>query len=103
MCYADCNSTHKYYFNNTCRNICPSGTYLTYTNVYCGDCASTCATCNVLATNCTTCNGLYFYQSACLTQCPDNYYGDTNFVCQVCDDTVKACQKPLTFSTNVVV
>lgn len=61
MCYKDCNSTHKYYYNSTCTNICPSGTYVTYTQVTCGSCGSNCLTCNKSPTNCTSCSGKYYY------------------------------------------
>ena len=70
MCYRDCNTTHKFYWNNTCFTICPDGTFLTYTNVHCAACSANCKTCSQNATNCLTCSGKYFYNSSCLTKCP---------------------------------
>ena len=37
-CYPYCNSTHHYYLKDVCVEVCPVGTYLDYTAVYCEKC-----------------------------------------------------------------
>lgn len=75
MCYKDCNGTHKYYFEGKCFNVCPDGTFISYTNVNCTQCSGNCFTCSNNATNCLSCAGKYFYENTCLTICPEGYFG----------------------------
>ena len=101
MCYADCNSTHKYAYNSTCYTACPDGSYLTYTGVTCDACSSVCATCNTSATNCLSCSASYFSVNTCVTQCPTDYYGAPNLTCMSCTGApADACSKPLSFETS---
>lgn len=105
MCYKDCNLTHKYYYNNTCFILCPNGTYLTYTNVHCGACSGNCETCENNASRCLSCQGKYLFNFTCLVKCPENYFGNKDFECQLCLNSTNnsACLIPLNFSTQVAV
>jgi proprotein convertase subtilisin/kexin type 5 len=101
MCYTNCNSTFKYSYNNTCWNTCPSGTYLTYTNVICAACSSVCLTCTGSPTNCLSCSTNFYFNFTCLSVCPQGYYGSTNLVCLTCSgSTSAACNQPLNFTTS---
>jgi len=75
MCYRDCNSTHKYSYNQSCYSVCPNGTYITYTSVTCGPCSPICNTCRDTATYCLSCNSSFYFNNTCLTVCPNGYYG----------------------------
>ena len=81
MCYQDCNTTHRYSYNASCYNICPNGTYVTYTGVTCGPCSPICHTCSGSATFCVSCSATYFYNNSCLTMCPSGFYGSVSLLC----------------------
>lgn len=97
-CYPYCDATLHLSYNGQCYSTCPAGTYLDFTNVYCQLCNSICKTCFGGATNCTSCEGSYLYNNSCLSNCPSNHY-NLNNTCQVCNDSVPSCSKPLTFET----
>ena len=102
MCYSDCSSTQKYYFQNTCYSTCPDGTYITYTNVDCAACSSLCYTCSVAANNCTSCHDRYYYQNTCVSKCPTGFYGSTSLICEACSSSsTNVCDNPLSFETTV--
>lgn len=100
MCYQNCNSTHRYSYNQTCLTTCPDGTFITYTSVTCGPCSPICKTCTGVATFCMTCSATYFFNNTCLTRCPTGYYGSPSLLCLSCSLNATACQNPLDFSTS---
>ena len=75
-------------YNGECI-ACPTGT----TNVLglCQPCATGCTACEESITKCTSCDsGSYLYNSQCLQQCPDGFYGN-NGVCTPCDPSCGTC------------
>lgn len=102
MCYSNCNSTHPYYYLSICYSSCPTGTYLTSTNVYCLKCGDLCKTCIGSPTSCLSCNDRYLLGDSCLTSCPSGYYGDSNSICQLCTSSSRLiCEDPLIFTTSI--
>lgn len=69
--------------------------------ITCGACSTICATCSIIASNCTKCIGAYLYNYNCVSQCPNNYYADSNLNCQVCTASIPQCNvAPLTYTLN---
>jgi hypothetical protein len=93
-CNQNCNATHRFYFNNSCFAVCPSGSYLTYDLVHCSACSAPCATCIGTAGNCTSCIGSYFYLGKCLDACPNNFYIDDRLNCVACSANPQRCTLP---------
>jgi hypothetical protein len=62
--------------------------------ITCGACSTICATCSKIAANCTKCVGAYLYNYNCVSQCPTNYYADSNLACQACTASVAQCNVP---------
>lgn len=53
----------------------------------------------MIASNCTKCIGAYLYNFNCVSQCPTNYYPDSNLACQPCTASVAQCNvAPLTYT-----
>jgi hypothetical protein len=99
QCNKNCNSTHRYYFNNTCYSLCPNATYLSYDLVSCLACSLPCRTCSGSAGNCSSCIDSYYYLGQCLSSCPSNYYVDSNLQCQACATNPQKCTlPPLTYT-----
>lgn len=100
-CNQNCNSTAKFYFNNTCWSTCPAGSYLSYDLVHCLACSMPCATCVGTAANCTSCIGSYFYLGQCINACPNNFYIDSNLNCVACSSNPQKCAlPPLTYTVS---
>ena len=101
LCVAQCSVTLPFYYGTTCVASCFNGTYLMSDEITCGACSTICSTCSVIASNCTKCVGAYLYNFNCVSQCPNNYYADSNLVCQVCTASVAQCNvAPLTYTLN---
>lgn len=89
----------RYSFGGSCFALCPGGSYLDYTGVYCQACNSACKTCRVSATTCTSCESTYLFNGSCLSRCPGGYYNFNN-TCLECTANVTSCAQPLTFETK---
>lgn len=92
-----------YLLNSDCITSCPQGTYLSNTPNLCNACDLKCIACYASNTNCSSCtlngsNIAYFYNMACLNNCPTGTYITTNpNVCSPCDLKCITCD---TSSTN---
>jgi len=99
LCVKQCSVTLPYYYGTTCIGSCVDGTYLMTDQVTCGACSTICATCSMVASNCTRCVGAYLYNYNCVSQCPTNYYANSNLSCVACTANVRQCNvAPLTYT-----
>jgi proprotein convertase subtilisin/kexin type 5 len=83
--------TIYYYQQGTtvCSTTCPSGQFIDI-NVpnICQKCAIACVTCSITSNNCTgdiCASGLYYFNSTCITTCPQGTFGDSNMKCSACE------------------
>lgn len=76
-CSLQCNLTHVYFFNRTCYQTCPNGTYLSVLDlVTCLACSEECATCSISASVCTRCARKFLSNAVCVDACPPNHFVD---------------------------
>lgn len=102
---------YVYLSNNTCLQVCPSGTYANFSIKNCSLCAIECLTCNGSTTSdCFTCKNLtnnnvttnyykYIGSNICATTCPLGQFISANFSnnCQACHPSCVNCS---VISTN---
>jgi len=91
------------YGTTSCVTACPSGQY-SLTNNLCYMCDPSCATCQGVSTNCTSCTSanvvilLYFFNSTCVSVCPNNTYPSSlnplNNTCSNCSQYCSVCFGP---------
>ncbi len=83
-----CTTTLPFYYGSSCLASCIDGTYLMSDLVTCNNCSLVCATCSLTASNCTRCVGAFLYNYNCVSQCPNNFYANSNLTCEPCTSTV---------------
>ena len=82
---------------STCESLCPDGSYQDITTNECPACDLQCKKCSGATSNdCLACpTGKFLLvsggTSTCVSQCPSNYYIDSNNNCVICDATCTTC------------
>ncbi|CAD8093460.1 unnamed protein product [Paramecium primaurelia] len=92
-------SPRLFYFNYSCNQTCPDGTYPNTSNSNCDSCHQFCGKCIDASAKCTQCTTNRFMSplsvdvnSPCITVCPYQYYGDQiTRTCLLCATNCRSC------------
>lgn len=102
--------TMTYLYNNLCYDPCPALTFPDIPSQTCKACYNLCTTCSILTNNCSVCQTTGIYTSflngtACVANCGNKYFGDTNSgmgpnVCTLCDPSCLLCSINSTYCSQ---
>ncbi|KAL4486108.1 hypothetical protein ABPG72_012161 [Tetrahymena utriculariae] len=93
----DISSSNMYFYNNSCQNSQPVGTFCD-SNFICQKCSPNCQTCLSSINYCSSClAGQYLYKDQCFSQQPQSTYCQ-QYVCYDCPTNCYSCSGGL--STN---
>ena len=94
-----CDDSSKILMSHTCYSTCPTKTYYDLATNNCLSCSASCLECLDLSDNCISCNtGLYLWDFACNTNCPQGTFGFSDYNCYMCDPTCLNCNDIYSYS-----